>query len=1002
MEGLNLPCCLHNSYGGKSIVPLHTSTLLSRFQPKCSPPLSTGCRDCSGLIIQTLAQIYPRRLPSKNFYMRGAREVRFNIRSTSASIQPMTKELLEDKSNDLPTSGDSIRRRFLDFYASRGHKILPSASLVPDDPTVLLTIAGMLQFKPIFLGKAPREVPRAATSQRCIRTNDVENVGRTTRHHTFFEMLGNFSFGDYFKKEAIKWAWDLTTLEFGLPADRVWISVYEDDDEAFAIWHEEVGVPLERIKRMGEDDNFWTSGITGPCGPCSELYYDFHPERGTSNTDLGDDTRFIEFYNLVFMQYNKKDDGSLEPLKQKNIDTGLGLERMARILQKVPNNYETDLIYPIIEKASELANVSYALADDPIKMNLKIIGDHLRAIVYLLSDGVVPSNIGRGYVVRRLIRRAVRTGRLLGIKGDGRGNIEGAFLPTIAEKVIDLSSRIDSDVKTRATRILEELKREELRFVQTLERGEKLLDQMLANALLSARENKIAPCLAGKDAFLLYDTYGFPVEITKEVADECGVSIDMKGFDIEMENQRRQSQAAHNAVKLAVVNGADLTKSIRDTEFLGYDTLSARAVIEGLLVNGNPVMQVSEGSEVEVLLNRTPFYAESGGQIGDHGFLFAMESGKEQKVIVEVKDVKKSLGNVFVHKGTIVEGIMEIGQEVEAAVDANLRQRAKVHHTATHLLQAALKKVIGQETSQAGSLVAFDRLRFDFNFHRPLVDNELMEIEGLINRWIGNATLLQTKVMPLDDAKRAGAIAMFGEKYGEQVRVVEVPDVSMELCGGTHVSNTSEIRGFKIISEQGIASGIRRIEAVAGEAFIEYVSARDNYMKQLCSTLKVKAEEVTTRVETLLEELRTTKNEVSAAQAKAAVYKASVIASNVSSVGTSKSIRVLVECMDDIDADSLKSAAEYLVDTLQDPAAVVLGSCPGEGKVSLIAAFSPGVVDLGIQAGKFIGPIAKLCGGGGGGRPNFAQAGGRKPENLLSALEKARTELVSILSEKAC
>ncbi|PSS21797.1 Alanine--tRNA ligase [Actinidia chinensis var. chinensis] len=1000
MEVLKPQLCLHRSNCAHSMVPFLSSRPTSRFRPRFQY-FSPGCRDDSGLIIQKLALVRPTSFSSKHSNMKGTREVNVTLRSTSASIRPMTEELVESKSKDLPTSGDSIRQRFLDFYASRGHKVLPSASLVPDDPTVLLTIAGMLQFKPIFLGKVHRQVPCATTSQRCIRTNDIENVGRTSRHHTFFEMLGNFSFGDYFKKEAIKWAWELSTMEFGLPAERLWISVYEDDDEAFAIWHDEIGVPVERIKRMGEEDNFWTSGVTGPCGPCSEIYYDFHPERGHSDVDLGDDTRFIEFYNLVFMQYNRVTDGSLEPLKQKNIDTGLGLERMARILQKVPNNYETDLIFPIIEKASELANVSYALADDSVKMSLKIIGDHLRAIVYLLSDGVVPSNIGRGYVVRRLIRRAVRIGRLIGIKGDGRGNIEGAFLPSIAEKVIDLSTLIDSDVKARASRVMEELKREELRFVQTLERGEKLLEQMLADALSSAQEYGTAPCLSGKDAFLLYDTYGFPVEITKEVADERGVSIDMNSFDIEMENQRRQSQAAHNAVKLAVGDDAELTENIPDTEFLGYDTLSTRAVIEGLLVNGKPVLQVSEGSEVEILLNRTPFYAESGGQIGDNGFLYIPDANNQQKAVIKISDVKKSLGNIFVHKGTIKEGSIEVGREVDAAVDAKLRQRAKVHHTATHLLQAALKKVIGQETSQAGSLVAFDRLRFDFNFHRPLSDNELMEIEGLINSWIEGATLLQTKVMPLTDAKRAGAIAMFGEKYGEQVRVVEVPGVSMELCGGTHVSNTSEIRGFKIITEQGIASGIRRIEAVAGEAFIEYISARDNCMKQLCSTLKVKAEDVPTRVETLLEELRMARNDISAARAKAAVYKASTIANNVFLVGNSKKIRVLVECMDDMDADSLKCAADYLVDTLQDPAVVVLGSSPGEGKVSLIAAFTPGVVDMGVQAGKFIGPIAKLCGGGGGGRPNFAQAGGRKPENLLSALEKARSELVSILSEKA-
>ncbi|XP_030522882.1 alanine--tRNA ligase, chloroplastic/mitochondrial isoform X1 [Rhodamnia argentea] len=980
MQGLKLPSSVHS-----------TSSLFPKFAFPIRP--TAHAVHSAGLIRRSLA-ISPCIISCKYFDLKGAHDSHIKGK---ASVQPITEELIPEKPNDLSVSGDSIRRRFLDFYASRGHKVLPSASLVPDDPTVLLTIAGMLQFKPIFLGKVPRQVPCAATAQRCIRTNDVENVGRTTRHHTFFEMLGNFSFGDYFKKEAIKWAWELSTAELGLPAERLWISVFEDDDEAFEIWHQEVGVPADRIKRMGEDDNFWTSGVTGPCGPCSEIYYDFHPERGTFDADLGDDSRFIEFYNLVFMQYNKKDDGSLEPLKQKNIDTGMGLERVARILQMVPSNYETDLIYPIIEKASELANIPYGLADDSTKLKLKIIGDHMRAIVYLISDGVNPSNIGRGYVVRRLIRRVVRTGRLLGIRGDGRENLEGAFLPAIAEKVIDLGTHIDSDVKARAPRILEEIKREEYRFVQTLERGEELLELMIADALSSAREKGTVPCLAGKDAFLLYDTYGFPVEITVEVAEELGVTVDMNAFDNEMEKQRRRSQAAHHAVKLEVGDDADLTANVPDTEFLGYDTLSARAVIKGLLVNGKSVIQVPEGSEVEVLLDKTPFYAESGGQIADHGLMCVSDGENQQRTVVEIRDVQKSMGNLFVHKGTIKEGVLEVGKEVEAEVDPKLRQWAKVHHTATHLLQSALKKVIGQETSQAGSLVAFDRLRFDFNFHRPLLDDEILEIERLINGWIGDAAVLQTKVMPLTEAKEAGAIAMFGEKYGEEVRVVEVPGVSMELCGGTHVSNTAEIRGFKIISEQGIASGIRRIEAVAGEAFIEYVNSRDYYMKQLCNNLKVKAEEVTTRVDNLLEELRTARNEVSLLRSKAAVYKASTIASKAVLVGSSKEIRVLVESMDDTDADSLKSAAEYLIDSLQDPAAVVLGSSPSEGKVSLVAAFTPGVVELGIQAGKFIGPIAKLCGGGGGGRPNFAQAGGRKPENLSSALEKARSELMEIL-----
>ncbi|KAG8094280.1 hypothetical protein GUJ93_ZPchr0012g19222 [Zizania palustris] len=701
------------------------------------------------------------------------------------------------------------------------------------------------------------------------------------------------------------------------------------------------------------------------------------------------------------MQYNKKDDGSLEPLKQKNIDTGMGLERMARILQKVPNNYETDLIFPIIEKAASMAIVSYTTADDAIKTNLKIIGDHMRAVVYLISDGVIPSNIGRGYVVRRLIRRVVRTCRLIGIRGDGHGNSEGAFLPSLAEVAIRLSTEIDPDVESRRKSILGELQREELRFVQTLERGEKLLDELLDEALLSAGNNGGKCSLSGKDVFLLYDTYGFPVEITAEIAGERGVSVDMKGFDIEMENQRKQSQAAHNVVKLSVGNDTEIVKSIPDTEFLGYDYLSATAVVKGILVNGNPVNDVSEGSDVEILLDRTPFYAESGGQVGDNGFLYVYgKEDRQQKAVIEINDVQKSLGNIFVHKGTIKQGSVEVGKEIDAAVDAKLRQGAKAHHTATHLLQSALKSVIGSETSQAGSLVAFDRLRFDFNFHRPLSEEELVEIESLVNQWVSHATHLETKVMDLQDAKNAGAIAMFGEKYGEQVRVVEVPGVSMELCGGTHVSNTAEIRGFKIISEQGIASGVRRIEAVAGDAFVEYVCARDNYMRRLCSSLKAKAEDVNGRVETVLEELRTTRNEVSSLRGKIAVLKAASLASKATTVEP-QNVRVMVENMGDVDGDGLKSAAEYLIDTLEDPAAVILGSTPGDGKVSLVAAFSPGVVKMGIQAGKFVGGIAKLCGGGGGGKPSFAQAGGRKPENLPGALENARDEIVAAISSKS-
>lgn len=936
------------------------------------------------------------RSPSQKRSFNSFKRPKLWIRNLSAAVDTAKEERTEQNtSTDLSVTGDAIRRRFLEFYAARQHKILPSSSLVPDDPTVLLTIAGMLQFKPIFLGQAPRQVPRATTSQKCIRTNDIENVGRTARHHTFFEMLGNFSFGDYFKRDAIKWAWELATQEFKLPIERLWVSVFEDDDEALAMWRDEIGLQEDRIKRMGEEDNFWSSGPTGPCGPCSEIYYDFHPERGTANADLGDDSRFIEFYNLVFMQYNRKEDGFLEPLKSKNIDTGLGLERLAQILQKVPNNYETDLIYPIMECAAKLAGLSYADGSEKVKTYLKVIGDHTRAVVYLISDGVTPSNIGRGYIVRRLIRRVVRMGRLLGIKGDGQGDVDGAFLPIIAEVVVKMSKNVDPDVQQNASRICDELLREEIRFVQTLERGEKLLEQLLHEALTQAdlHANTI-PVLSGKDVFTLYDTFGFPVEITEEVAMERGVSVDLKGFEAEMEIQRRQSQAAHNTVKL-YADGAmgDISAKVPLTDFLGYATLQSSASVVALLSKGLPVTKACEGSEVEIILDKTPFYAESGGQIGDHGVLSFQGEGA-----INVTDVQKIGGGLFLHKGIVQEGTIEVGVNVDAKVNTRLRQRAQAHHTATHLLQSALKKIIGNDTSQAGSLVAFDRLRFDFNLSRPMADDEISRVEDYINDWIGMAVPLQTKVMGLAEAKRAGAIAMFGEKYGEEVRVVEVPGISLELCGGTHVTNTSEIQGFKIISEQGIASGIRRIEAVAGPAFVEYAIARDRVVKQLSLCLKVKAEDLPTRVSTLLDEIKAARNEATDLQAKIAVMKAEVLARSPLHVGQ---YRVVVGALDTAEGDSLKVAAEHISKLLGDWGAVVLGSSMGDGKVSFVASFSPKVVHHGLNAGKFVGKIARICGGGGGGRPNFAQAGGKVPEKLTEALEEARKELELAFSESS-
>jgi alanyl-tRNA synthetase len=868
-------------------------------------------------------------------------------------------------------SGSEIRQTFLDFYAQRGHKVLPSASLVPEDPTVLLTIAGMLPFKPIFLGQRDREFPRATTSQKCIRTNDIENVGRTARHHTFFEMLGNFSFGDYFKEQAIAWAWELSTKGFGLPPERLIPSVFREDDEAFAIWRDKIGIPEHRIQRMGEEDNFWASGPTGPCGPCSEIYYDFHPERGDENIDLEDDTRFIEFYNLVFMQYNRDAEGNLVPLQNKNIDTGLGLERMAQILQQVPNNYETDLIFPIIKTAAEIAGIDYAKSDEKTKISLKVIGDHVRAVMHMIADGITASNVGRGYILRRLIRRVVRHGRLIGISGE--------FTPQVVETAIRLSQEAYPNVREREAAIKAELQREESRFLETLERGEKLLAEIIA---------KKPEQISGEDAFTLYDTYGFPLELTQEIAEEQGLSVDAAGFMAEMEKQRQRSKEAHETVDLLAQGSfEEVTSGVAATEFLGYTLPATKAQVTTLIANGETVESAEAGTDVQVVLDQTPFYAESGGQIGDRGYF----SGDE--LLVRIEDVQKR-GSIFVHFGRIERGTLHVGDTVAAQIDRACRRRAQANHTATHLLQAALKQIVDPAISQAGSLVAFDRLRFDFNCSRALAPEELQQIEEQVNTWIAEAHEADVAVMPLTEAKAKGAIAMFGEKYADEVRVIDFPGVSMELCGGTHVSNTAEIGVFKIVSETGIASGVRRIEAVAGPAVLDYLNVRDRVVRELSDRFKIKPEELSDRITSLQDDLKAKTKELDALKQELALVKSDQLLEEAESIGEFK---ILVAQIEGAEPDALKTAAERLQKKLGE-SAVVLGSVPEENKVSLVAAFSKGVNGKGVQAGKFIGQIAKLCGGGGGGRPNLAQAGGRDASKLGEALESAREQLREVLS----
>ncbi len=915
-------------------------------------------------------------------------------------------------------SGSDIRDKFLKFYESRQHKILPSASLIPEDPTVMLTIAGMLPFKPIFLGQRKAPQPRATTSQKCIRTNDIENVGRTARHHTFFEMLGNFSFGDYFKEQAIKWAWELSTQVYELPADRIIPSVYHDDEEAFAIWRDSIGIPEHRIQRLGEEDNFWKSGITGPCGPCSELYYDFHSELGDENIDLEDDSRFIEFYNLVFMQYNRDAEGNLTPLANKNIDTGLGLERMAQILQQVPNNYETDLILPIVNTAAEIAALDYAQADEKTKTSLKVIGDHVRAVIHMIADGVTASNTDRGYILRRLIRRVIRHGRLIGI--------EGSFINQVAESAIALSESAYPNVREREEFIKSQLQREESQFLKTLARGEKILADIIADAANFGEKQ-----ISGKDAFELYDTYGFPLELTQEIAEEQGLTVDLEGFEQEMESQKTRSKDSHEAIDLMTQNAlGEIVKDSNETSFLGYSQLAVQSQIMGIVVNnndpgkgdlpfgfdsllngGNPsaafgtessdpkraernatvsrnAPTATAGDTVQIILDQTPFYGESGGQIGDRGYL----SGDD--VLIRIEDVQKD-GNIFIHKGKVERGTINLGDVVNSTIDRACRRRVQANHTATHLLQAALKKIVDDSVSQAGSLVSFDRLRFDFNSPRALTSEDVQQVEDLVNTWISEAHEADVNVMPIKEAKAKGATAMFGEKYGDEVRVIDFPGVSMELCGGTHVTNTAEIGVFKIISETGIASGVRRIEAVAGAAILDYLNIRDKVVKELSDRFKVKPEEISDRVLSLQAELKTTQKELEAAKQELALAKSDSLLSQAETVGEYK---VLVANMGGIDAKSLQSAAERLQQKLGE-SAVVVASIPSEDKVSLVAAFSQQVIQAKqLQAGKFIGGIAKICGGGGGGRPNLAQAGGRDASRIDEALDTARQQLIAELS----
>jgi len=868
-------------------------------------------------------------------------------------------------------SGDQLREEFLRFFEEKGHKRLPSAPLIPHgDPTLLLTAAGMVPFKPYFLGKAVPEHPRITTCQRCVRTLDIDQVGLTDRHNTFFEMLGNFSFGDYFKQDAIAWAWEFVTERMGIPRERLWVSVYLEDDEAARIWEHEIGVPAGRIIRLGKEDNFWEIGV-GPCGPCSEIHVDRGPERGCGHPDCRPGCprceRFVEIWNLVFIQFHKDEDGRYTPLERKGIDTGMGLERAAALLQGVGSNFEIDLVRPILDRVAARAGVAYK-ADPRADVSLRVITDHMRAVTFLIHDGVLPGNEGRGYVLRRLLRRAVRHGRLLGI--------DGPFLSDIASAVVQQMRVGYPEVVEREAYIRRIIETEEQRFHQTLSQGLEILEEVFAAAERDGRR-----VLPGEDVFRLYDTYGFPLELSREIAAERGFAVDEEGFRAAMERQRERARAARGDEGYM---GRDQQKvpgltQLPATEFVGYDRLEIEGRVLALLVNGESVAAAHRGQEVEVVLDRTPFYPEGGGQVGDTGTI----SGADGQV--EVLDARRTEAGLILHRGRVASGRLAVGQRVLATVDGRTRAATQRHHTATHLLHAALHEILGEHANQAGSLVAPDRLRFDFTHFEPLTAEQLAALERRVNKQIIADLPVTWTEMPLADARRIGARALFGEKYGDRVRVVRIGDYSLELCGGTHVQRSGELGFFKIVSEGSVAAGVRRIEAVAGEAAWRHVAAQEALLREVSDRLRTPLAQIPQQLDGMLSQLRRLEKERAALKAQLLAMRVDALLAQAEAVGGA---RVVVAQVRDVEPDDLVTLGDLVRDRLGS-GAVVLATV-SDGKVSLVAMASRDLVNEGVHAGQIVRAAAQMVDGGGGGQPHMARAGGRNPARVDAALAQAR------------
>ncbi|MFO7814779.1 MAG: alanine--tRNA ligase [Halanaerobiales bacterium] len=866
-------------------------------------------------------------------------------------------------------TGDELRQTYLDFFKTKEHLILPSAPLVPqDDPSLLWINAGMAPFKPYFDGRKKPPETRIATSQKCIRTNDINNVGRTNRHQTFFEMLGNFSFGDYFKEEAIVWAWEFVTDELELDPDKLWITIYKDDEEAHQIWHDIVGLEEERIIRMGKKENFWQIG-TGPCGPCSELHYDRGPEYGTAKEDVigGEGDRYLEIWNLVFTQYNYTEDGEYLELPNKNIDTGMGLERVASILQEVESNFETDLLKPMIDYLVEDSATPYR-KNEKTKMAYRLIADHIRGVAISIFDGVLPSNEGRGYVIRRLLRRAVRYGGELGY--------QKPFLYKLVPVVIDTMSGGYPRLEEKEDQIIKFVKAEEERFFQTLEQGLSILSEMIEE-LEAAGKNE----LSGPKAFRLYDTFGFPLDLTQDVLKEHDLTVDQEGFEKEMQQQKKRAREAREEVGFGSSKEDELLKELSDeiakTEFVGYKQMSNQAEVLKILKEGELVEELSENQKGQLILDKTPFYAESGGQIGDRG---TIENDNTEAV---VKDTVTKL-DFYLHQTEVKEGTLKVGETVTLSVYENLRRATMRNHSATHLLHQSLRNVLGDHVNQAGSLVEPDRFRFDFTHFSALSKAELEEIEYRVNAQILNNLNVRVEEMDIEKAKEKGAAALFTEKYGQQVRVIQMGDFSIELCGGTHVDRTGDLGLFKIVDEGSIASGIRRIEAVTGFKALEYVKDRDQILVKSAELLNAEIGEIPDKIDKIKENVKELEKEVRSLKDQLAHSKSTDIIDRVKEVN---GINLLTHKLKDVDNNALRKMADKLQNKMES-GIIVLASALDE-KVLFVAKITSDLVDQGYNAGDIIGQVAQVAGGGGGGRPEMAQAGGSRVDKIDQALEKA-------------